>query len=48
MKCNHCGEEMEENELVDLGYGQRHIQYECPNHCDYINWLKENQASSGR
>ena len=36
MKCPYCGEEMEELELYDLGYGQRGVEYECPNLCDWL------------
>lgn len=40
VKCKHCGEEMFENELYDLGYGQRGVAYDCPNECEYLEWLK--------
>lgn len=43
MACDHCGEEMIELELVDLGYGQRHVNYECPNNCQYLKWMKEQE-----
>lgn len=41
MKCRYCGEEMIENELVDLGYGKRNVVYDCPNNCEFIKWLEE-------
>ena len=41
MKCKYCGEEMEEVEYIDLGYGNKYIDYNCPNNCDFIKWLNE-------
>ena len=41
MKCKHCDEEMEESEYVDLGYGNKYIEYNCPNNCEFIKWLNE-------
>jgi hypothetical protein len=45
MKCIHCGEKMIENEQVDLGYGQRKVEYECPYNCEYVQWLENKQSS---
>jgi hypothetical protein len=42
MNCKHCGEEMIEYELIDLGYGQRLTEYECPNYCDFLKYCNEN------
>lgn len=46
MKCKYCGEEMEEVEYVDLGYGNRYIDYNCPNNCDFIKWFNEQNGNS--
>lgn len=39
MKCNHCREEMIEHNVCTLGYGQRRDEYECPNNCEYLEYL---------
>ena len=44
VKCEHCEEEMLEHELCDLGYGQQHVEYECPNSCHYIEYLKSKET----
>lgn len=41
MKCKYCGEEMVELEYVNLGYGVRGLDYDCPNNCDLIEWLDQ-------
>lgn len=41
MKCKHCDEEMKESEYVDLGYGNKYIEYNCPNNCEFIKWLNK-------
>jgi len=46
MECKYCGEEMEEIELVDLGYGQRFVEFECPNNCEFIEWFENNNKES--
>jgi predicted RNA-binding Zn-ribbon protein involved in translation (DUF1610 family) len=47
MKCPYCGEEMIELELYDLGYGQRGVEYECPNECELMKYLDENNVKGG-
>jgi len=44
VKCKHCGEEMDEDELYDLGYGQRGVEYNCPNECGLLKWLEEQRS----
>lgn len=34
--CEHCGEEIIESEMLDLGK-----RNECPNFCEDIIWLEE-------
>ena len=48
VKCEYCGEEMIEMEYVDLGYGNRHVEYDCPNNCELIEWLDEQNELAKR
>lgn len=44
-KCRFCKEEMREDELVDLDYGQKLTEYNCPNDCEYTDWLDKKEIA---
>ena len=46
MKCKYCNEEMREDVYADRGYGIKGVHYNCPNNCELIEYLKEQEKRS--
>lgn len=43
MKCKECGEELIAKWICETWYEQDVYEYGCPNNCDFVKWLEEQE-----